>query len=689
MAEYEDFRLRLISTGPGSYTVLANSPKGEARSSFRLPFSGQEIEMFILRIAAARGIIRRGGSSTAKRQLEHQAMEFGGKLFAALIDGPVRDRYRAATESADEHGRGLRVVLTLRDAPELMELPWEFLYDRPNFLGLRLDTPVVRHLDLPRRRRPMSVEGPLRILGMVSSPSGYVHLDTEKEIRVIETALKRLTERGLVEVEWMTAATLRELQIRLGQRESSFHVFHYIGHGEYDSPGQNGELVLEDRQGRPQKVTGAELGTILCDHRSMRLAVLNACEGARTSATDPFAGVATSLVEREIPAVIAMQFEISDGAAIVFAEEFYRALVDGYPVDLPVVQARKAMYAEGTDIEWGTPVMFLRSDDAHLFDVAATEVPARLPKPELVASGQSQPAVPRPTEGESSRDDVFIPWSAGDLARFEASGTKTAASISAMMDMLAEKPGEYLNTSQIVVGISVSRDELRGALSALSRHIRKHYNRTNWPFTLRWGSGQAEYAISDGALAKTWLKVRKTHGERSGSPELLLELEPNSEEGQQPDGYDQQSAVPPHVHPFQSYERTFSMVPIEDGSRAPLLGPPAAEEAIEVPGQPVYTESMVRRLVDDVSHLPAVISLFRLVSDRPGEVVTFEDVVEASGLAVGMARGQMSALSRRVQSAVGVKGWPIEWSWAPDGTIRYRADPRIAQWLRSALERTM
>jgi hypothetical protein len=97
---------------------------------------------------------------------------------------------------------------------------------------------------------------------------------------------------------------------------------------------------------------------------------------------------------------------------------------------------------------------------------------------------------------------------------------------------------------------------------------------------------------------------------------------------------------------------------------------------------------MLRRLVDDVSHLPAVIALFRLVSERPGEVVTFEDVVEVSGLDVAMARGQLSALSRRVQSAVGVKGWPIEWSWAPDGTIRYRAHSRIAQWLRSALGET-
>jgi len=42
------------------------------------------------------------------------------------------------------------------------------------------------------------------------------------------------------------------------------------------------------------------------------------------------------------------------------------------------VQARKAMFAEGTDIEWATPVLFLRSDNAHLFDVeAVTALPSR------------------------------------------------------------------------------------------------------------------------------------------------------------------------------------------------------------------------------------------------------------------------------------------------------------------------
>ncbi|MGO9901280.1 MAG: CHAT domain-containing protein [Solirubrobacteraceae bacterium] len=61
----------------------------------------------------------------------------------------------------------------------------------------------------------------------------------------------------------------------------------------------------------------------------LALAVLNACETAQTSSQDPLAGIATSLMEYHVPAVVAMQFAITDERALIFADEFYRALADG------------------------------------------------------------------------------------------------------------------------------------------------------------------------------------------------------------------------------------------------------------------------------------------------------------------------------------------------------------------------
>jgi len=64
-----------------------------------------------------------------------------------------------------------------------------------------------------------------------------------------------------------------------------------------------------------------------------------------------------------------MQFEITDNAAITFAEEFYSAISDGYPIDGALSEARTAIFAQGNDIEWGTPVYFTRAPDGKLFSL--------------------------------------------------------------------------------------------------------------------------------------------------------------------------------------------------------------------------------------------------------------------------------------------------------------------------------
>jgi CHAT domain-containing protein len=117
-------------------------------------------------------------------------------------------------------------------------------------------------------------------------------------------------------------------------------------------------------------VSGDQLGMILRDFSSLRLAVLNACDGARASHTDSFSGVTGSLVKRDIPAVIAMQSEISDEAAIAFATSFYDAIAAGSAVDASLAAARLSMFAERSDdIEWGTPVLFMRAPDGRIFDL--------------------------------------------------------------------------------------------------------------------------------------------------------------------------------------------------------------------------------------------------------------------------------------------------------------------------------
>ena len=63
-----------------------------------------------------------------------------------------------------------------------------------------------------------------------------------------------------------------------------------------------------------------------------------------------------------MPAVVAMQYEITDGAAIEFSRDFYEALADSLPVDAAVTEARAAVSMDSM-LEWGTPVLYMRSPD--------------------------------------------------------------------------------------------------------------------------------------------------------------------------------------------------------------------------------------------------------------------------------------------------------------------------------------
>ena len=82
---------------------------------------------------------------------------------------------------------------------------------------------------------------------------------------------------------WLERATLGDLARRISEPDE-IHVLHYIGHGAYDEATESGVLVLETPQGRAHDVSGEEIGAMLQDESSLRLVVLNACEGARTLA---------------------------------------------------------------------------------------------------------------------------------------------------------------------------------------------------------------------------------------------------------------------------------------------------------------------------------------------------------------------------------------------------------------------
>lgn len=373
---YLDFDLLLERVASGYRARVLRSPAGETVGEFRLPLSNLELENFLLRMGRPRRRVRR--LDTPETQA---AKAVGGQIFDTVFSGAILSCFQSSLDEARRQEAGLRIKLRLTDAPDLAELPWEYLYNPAlnRFLALSKETPVVRFLETPERPRALVVTPPLKVLVMIASPSDYEQLDVAGEWARLCQALGDLEQRGVVALEVLKDATLPALQRQL--RRGAYHIFHFIGHGGFDEAAQDGALLLEDTTGRGRTVSGQNLGTLLNDHRSLRLVILNACEGARASRTDPFAGAAQSLLQQGLPAVIAMQFEITDAAAVTFAHEFYSALADGLPVDASLAEARRAIFASGNPLEWGTPVLYMRAADGHIFDIAGQVAPAR-PAPE-------------------------------------------------------------------------------------------------------------------------------------------------------------------------------------------------------------------------------------------------------------------------------------------------------------------
>lgn len=409
--DYLDFEVSIENTATGQVARVTSSPAGSGVAPFSLPFKPVELAQFMTAVGPPRVASRRLVPAETRVM---DVKDYGKRLGDALFSGDVGRLFRQSLSSAKQQGSGLRVRLGLEAAPDLEPVPWEYLYDSElgRFLTLSSQTPIVRSLDALDVPAAVRVAAPLRVLVMISSPSDLPALAVAHEEELLRATTADLVASGRLELVVLTEATLIGLQRAL---LDSFHVFHFIGHGGFDQGADEGVLVLEREDGTGHRVGASRLGTLLHDADAMQLVVLNACEGARTSGRDAFSGVAQALVRQGLPAVVAMQTEISDRAALVFSHEFYYFLTRGLPIDSAICEVRKAMATSDEASEWGTAVL-VRSGADQPFDVSALGGLAE-PAPEgrlesLYAAAQSslesatpQAAVPILEQIASERPD--------------------------------------------------------------------------------------------------------------------------------------------------------------------------------------------------------------------------------------------------------------------------------------------
>lgn len=344
------------SQEPGRYPVTAETAAGDASDTLRLDPAD---EAFLRDLQA----IENGDTD------ERFFLAFGGRLFNALLPGPVAATFRAAMGRAQGEAKRLRVRLRLRP-PELSALPWEFLYDPQQdlFLGISSHIVLSRYVvDAPAFLEPMAVSPPLRLLTAFSSPSDVMPLDLDRERQVITRSVQKAVGAGRLELHFLDRTT--NVSLRSALREVKPHIFHFVGHGVFD--GQRGYLLFEDDAGKSRRVRDRTLREFFEDAPSTKLVVLNACQGAASSAGQAISGLAPYLVQRGLPAVVAMRYPIPDDTAVVFVREFYEALTQEplTAVDVAVAAGRRAIFqdVDPDRPDWGIPNVFLRAEDGTIF----------------------------------------------------------------------------------------------------------------------------------------------------------------------------------------------------------------------------------------------------------------------------------------------------------------------------------
>ncbi len=360
---YHDFDLLIDRSGETLNAQVIDSTAGQAAAEFLLPFSRDKLENFLT------GLRRITGASSQHEGKDLIAAKgFGGALFTAVFTGDNRTCFRSSLDEARRQNAGLRIRLRLAD-PTVVDLPWEYLYNPAvnRFLALSIQTPIARYVDAPERIQPIAVTPPLRLLVVTSSPTDYPALHVEVEWTRLNEALANLIAEGQIAIERLDRATFHALQHRLGRER--YHILHFIAPAEFDQALHEGALIFEDEQQGGDAISSQTLGMMLREEATLGVVVLNGREGGRRSRAQPVAGLAHSLLQQAIPAVVTVPFDIEGGVASEFSHQLYGALADGYSIDAAVTEARKSIYAAGHEVQWGRPILYVRPSDGRIFDI--------------------------------------------------------------------------------------------------------------------------------------------------------------------------------------------------------------------------------------------------------------------------------------------------------------------------------
>jgi tetratricopeptide (TPR) repeat protein len=337
----------------------------------------------------------RHSSSSPTTKPTQSLVILGQELYSSLFQGSLRESWTVAQGIAQYQREPLQFRLGLKDK-RLSQLPWEVLHAGDRALASNTDIIFSRYqpnIRLSHTPNSQTRDGKIKILIAIAAPSDQDNLKLKREVDCIQQELQHdiISQIGLRAINSITHRADIELtileqpdreQLTQALEQGKYHVLHYAGHS---NPGvRGGELYLVSRRtGLTEILSGDDLAGLLVNN-GIEMVVLNSCRGAYQEQSHPKdqstgeRNLSEALINRGIPAVLAMAEHIPDEVALNLTRHFYRNLNQGYPIDLSLGRARAALMTSysSQQLYWALPILYLhQSWNGDLMGISARETP--------------------------------------------------------------------------------------------------------------------------------------------------------------------------------------------------------------------------------------------------------------------------------------------------------------------------
>ncbi len=318
---------------------------------------------------------------------EHLIERVGCQLYRALFSGEIgrefENRYENILKDSDKTS-SLNLIFQLDpDDPASSRYPWELLRKAMKApLLIQKKVSLIRHVITGEPSPEFNITKPARILFVAPRPAKilssttrdqeFINLNTVQQVQCSPTFngfLKALNTKLPPDIVHFDGhGVFGRFCPKCKKQDRSTFVEWFLDKCQETDCSEDlsnipkeGFLLFEDSSGNANYIPASSIGNRIAGC-GIKLFFLNACQSATIREESVFTSVAPKLVNSGIPAVVAMQFSVSAQKNAEFSKEFYKLLMDSYPIEQAMTSARRLLPEE----ESFRSVLFLRTSSSYV-----------------------------------------------------------------------------------------------------------------------------------------------------------------------------------------------------------------------------------------------------------------------------------------------------------------------------------